>query len=308
VHGLGPVVPVRAAADSLDFALRRLASQFGTPDSLAGMRRLAEVTAAELQALLVPADVAARLDDRTASDLHVVLVPSESLHGLPWAALPALATAPTSVVPSAASWLRAMASATGTDALDGAPVVLAAGPDLVHAPLEVGRVADLYGATDKVRVLGPADARADAVLAAADGAALLHLAAHGTLEEDNPLFSSLRLADGPLTVYDLEQLERAPRTVLLPACRSGLAGLRAGNESMGLATALLALGSAHVVAAVIPVPDAATADLMVGLHAGLRKGLPPARALAAARAAEAARDPDDHGAYAASVGFVTYGA
>jgi tetratricopeptide (TPR) repeat protein len=306
MHALGSVEPVRAAADSLDFALRRLASQFGTPDGLAGMRRLAELTAAELQAALVPDEVAARLNGT--ESVGVVVVPSESLHGLPWAALPLLVEAATSVAPSAAAWLRA-ASGGATDTRDGGgPVVLTAGPDLVHAPLEVGRVAALYPRSGQVTVLGPADARADAVLAAADGAALLHLAAHGTLEEDNPLFSSLRLADGPLTVYDLEQLDRAPRTVLLPACRSGLAGLRAGNESMGLATALLALGSSSVVAAVIPVPDAATADLMVRVHRGLRSGLGPARALADARSEQASEDADDHGAYAARVGFVTYGA
>ena len=34
---------------------------------------------------------------------------------------------------------------------------------------------------------------------------LVHLACHGSFRTDNPLFSTLSLADGPLTVYDLER-------------------------------------------------------------------------------------------------------
>ena len=48
------------------------------------------------------------------------------------------------------------------------------------------------------------------VLAALDGAWLAHIAAHGRFRADSPLFSSLRMHDGPLTVYDFEQLHRAP--------------------------------------------------------------------------------------------------
>ena len=48
------------------------------------------------------------------------------------------------------------------------------------------------------------------VLGALDGAPLAHIAAHGTFRADSPLFSSLRMDDGPLTVHDFERLGRAP--------------------------------------------------------------------------------------------------
>ena len=89
------------------------------------------------------------------------------------------------------------------------------------------------------------------------------------------------LADGPLTVYDLEGLRRAPHTLILSACESGLSDVRPGDELMGLAAALFSLGMGTLVAAVTPVPDAATRPLMLALHAAMRSGTPPAEALAA---------------------------
>ena len=52
-------------------------------------------------------------------------------------------------------------------------------------------------------VLGSGTATARRVLGALDGAGLAHIAAHGSFRADSPLFSSLRLDDGPFTVYDL---------------------------------------------------------------------------------------------------------
>ena len=57
-------------------------------------------------------------------------------------------------------------------------------------------------------------------MAAIDGAWLVHVAAHGTFRSDSPLFSAIELDDGPLTVYDLERLKRAPYRVILSSCNS----------------------------------------------------------------------------------------
>jgi CHAT domain-containing protein len=143
------------------------------------------------------------------------------------------------------------------------------------------------------------------VTAALESADLMHLAAHGRFRADNPLLSSLMLADGPLTVYDLERLAEAPRLVLLPACQSGVGSELAGDEVLGLTAALFALGARTAVATVVPVPDEATRPLMLALHAGLRTGMSVAAALAEAQAAS---DPDDPTALATAGGFVCYGA
>ena len=108
-----------------------------------------------------------------------------------------------------------------------------------------------------------------ATLELLEGSSIAHVAAHGRLRTDNPLLSSLEMADGPLTVYDLERLDRVPAVVVLPACRSAVSTVRSGEELLGLAAAFLALGSRAVIASMIPVPDEVTAAFMPRLHAEL---------------------------------------
>jgi hypothetical protein len=60
------------------------------------------------------------------------------------------------------------------------------------------------------------------------------LAAHGRIHPSNPLFTSLTFAGGPLTVYDLNQLRRAPHLVVLAACHMGRPTVRSGDELLGL--------------------------------------------------------------------------
>ncbi|WP_219514905.1 CHAT domain-containing protein [Nonomuraea ceibae] len=134
-----------------------------------------------------------------------------------------------------------------------------------------------------VRVLGGGGATAGAVLEAIDGCALAHVAAHGTFRADSPLFSSLYLDDGPLTVYDLERLRRAPYRLVLSSCDSGQMAPVGADELIGPATALLHLGTAGIVASVVPVNDETAVPVMVRLHAGLRRGLSLAEALRDAR-------------------------
>jgi CHAT domain-containing protein len=181
-------------------------------------------------------------------------------------------------------------------------VLLAAGPGLPAAQYEVASIAARDPAAKAF--LG-ADATVPAVLAALDGADLAHIAAHGLLRTDNPLLSALELVDGPLTVYDLERLGRAPATVILPACQSGVSAVRAGDEILGLVSALLTLGTRTVIATVTPVSDVDTAPLMLALHEQLRRGAAPAEAMTSARAT-AGRDGD--GSVAAAASFVCFGA
>jgi len=137
------------------------------------------------------------------------------------------------------------------------------------------------------------------VLTALDGADIAHIAAHGIFRADNPMFSHLSLADGPLTVYDLLPVRHPPRLMVLSACEAGRSAVFDGNELMGLAAAVLGLGTRTLIASVCPVDDEAASGLMVDLYRRLQAGAGPAEALAAARAATDS---------AATAGFVCFGA
>ncbi|MDQ6614191.1 MAG: CHAT domain-containing protein [Actinomycetota bacterium] len=266
LHRLG-AVPVEEEKRYLLFAIRRLLSSRSrgpAEQALASTaRRLDEI-------LIAPLGIP--------HDQPLVVVPTGVLHGLPWATLPSVARRPTTVAPSAALWVgyRAPSRPNAT-----APMVaLIAGPQLPGADEEVRQLAELY---PEAQSLTGSEATASAVMSALSRAEIAHLAAHGRFRSDSPLFSSVLLADGPLTVYDLERLRRGPRTVVLAACDAAVSAVRTGDELLGTAAALIGLGVRSVVAPVMPVPDGSTAPFMIALHRRIQLGETPAEALVTAR-------------------------
>ena len=269
------------AADFARFALRRLA-RARSGDDVAGAAAVLAAVGPRLEAATL-GSVAALLRDGP-----LVVVPPGRLHAIPWALLPALARRPFSVAPSAGAWLRAHAAKP--------PVrqhaVFARGPGLVTDGAEVPVAARMY---DDVTALSGAAATTTRVLRALDSAWLAHIAAHGTFRADSPMFSSLRLHDGPLTVYDFEQLQRAPYRLVLSSCDSGVLAPTGADELLGLVSSLLPLGTAGVIAGVAPLNDQAAVPLMIDLHRNLRAGQTLAEALLNVRAGAHA-DPVQHAA------------
>jgi tetratricopeptide (TPR) repeat protein len=287
---LGPAGDTSALLGRLPFALHRMARQTVRVESRAAALSLLRDTAARLDALLLRP--LPELADRP-----LVVVPTGPLHSLPWSILPSCAGRPVSVAPSATLWHET--ATRPQHPVDG--VLVAAGPNLAGGPDEAVAVAAIHDTTPLVG----AAATTAVVLAGLAGAGLVHLAAHGRLSRENPLFASLLLHDGPLVGYDLERLPRLPDTVVLAACDSGRSVVLAGDELLGLGATFIARGTAALIASVVPVPDAETTPLMVALHRGLADGQAPADALGAAQ-----RDvpADDLAAIAAAAGFVCLGA
>jgi len=181
-------------------------------------------------------------------------------------------------------------------------VVVVAGPDLPGAAAEVEAVADIHPAAARIT---PPDSTAEAVTAALAGAHLAHLACHGTLRADNPMFSSLLLSDGPLTVQELYARGIAPHRLVLAACESGTQVSYAGDEVLGFVSALLARGTAGILASTTVVPDVEAAGLMAAVHRLLVRGAPLARALHEARRSQ---DTSDPGSYVNWCTFNAHGA
>lgn len=226
-----------------------------------------------------------RLDERLLRPLgleqrRVVLTPTASLAAIPWGGLPSRYGVPTTVASSATAWMRALPALN--DRFAAPNVTALAGPDLRRSAAEARDVAHLWpGAT---AVVGAVASRQH-FTAAFVRSDLLHLAAHGQHETQNPLFSSLRLADGLLFAYELDALQSAPAHVVLSACDLGLSTVRPGDETLGLTSVLLALGTRSIVSGVARVADEVAHEVMVDYHRRLSNGADSALALAGATAA-----------------------
>ena len=286
---LGLAAQVRELLDRARFALHRLANHHASEPSNAAARALLADAAERLDALLLR-PVASQTAGRP-----LVLVPTGALQSLPWSVLPSCAGRPVTVTPSATLWYAGRSGGR-----TGGHAVVAAGPGLPGASAEAAAIAALH----QVTALAEDRATVEAVTAGLDGARLAHLAAHGRIHPNNPLFTSLTFADGPLTVYDLKQLHHAPKLVVLAACDVGRSAVRAGDELLGLSATFLALGTRHVIASVVPVPDAETAPLMIAFHRRLAAGEAVTPALAQAQRQLGTTYP---AAMAAAAGFVSIG-
>jgi hypothetical protein len=288
-HDLGPLAPVTGLVDRLPFALHRLARRDDSPGSRSAALDLLTDAARRLDGLLLGpvGDLA---------DRPLVIVPTGPLHNVPWSILPRCAGRAVTVSPSATLWY----AASTRPAAPARTAAAVAGPGLTGARDEALAVAAIHRTA---AVVGER-ATVDAVLGVLRSTDLVHLAAHGHLALDNPLFSSLRLHDGPLVVHDLERQDRVPHTVVLASCDSGRSLVCTGDELLGLTATFIARGTAQLVASVLPIPDAETAPLMTALHRELRAGRAAAAALATAQ--QCVRDQGPR-ALAAAAGFVCIG-
>jgi tetratricopeptide (TPR) repeat protein len=257
------------AVDFARFALRRLARDRPRDDPDSAMAIL-KAAGPDLQDAIL-GSAAGYLGDQP-----LVVVPPGKLHAIPWALLPALDGRVFSVAPSAAAWLRAQAARPPSRR----QVTVVRGPGLATEGAEVPEVARLY---EDVTVLSDGEATSSRVLSALDGVWLAHVAAHGRFRSDSPMFSSLHLHDGPLTVYDFEQLQRAPYRLVLSSCESGVVAPVGADELLGLVSSLLPLGTAGIIAGVVPLNDQAVVPLMVDLHRHLRAGESLAESLCSVR-------------------------
>lgn len=259
----GEVAEVLARVRADLIAQARLASDnpigVAVDRSLAtGLRRLDSL-------LLGPADVAGS---------PIVIAPFRELGLVPWSMLPSRRGVPTTVSRTATAWVRSAVALS-------APIVTAiAGPELAHAGEEVAEIAGIWQGT----VVGPEAATGLDLLTALEGSDLVHVAAHGDHQYGNPLFSSIRLADGAVFAHEFEGRPLRASQVVLSACEAGTTTLRPGGEELGLTPSLLELGVGAVVAPVTVVPDELASEVMGQFHRELAAGADSAAALAVATA------------------------
>ncbi|MFE6158104.1 CHAT domain-containing protein [Streptomyces sp. NPDC056486] len=202
----------------------------------------------------------------------LALVP---FHALPVAGVPLGERCAVSQLPSAALVTRprsGMAPPAGESVLLVGDPVYAADRELARLPgtaTEAAAISRLLGASP---LLGAAATR-EAVVGAAPGCAVLHLATHGVLYEQGPNRSYVALAGHDrLTVGDMTGLQLAAELVVLSACHTGRGTATAGGDVIGLVRAAVAAGARNVVVSLWPVDDEAGAVLMTYLYEELASG------------------------------------
>jgi len=119
--------------------------------------------------------------------------------------------------------------------------------------------------------LGP-DASESALREYGPSSRFIHIATHGLFRSDNPMFSSIRLGDSDLSLFDLYQLPLSAELVTLSGCSTGLNVVVGGDELVGLMRGLLFAGAQGILVSLWDVHDRSTAEFMMAFYGELKDG------------------------------------
>jgi CHAT domain-containing protein len=92
---------------------------------------------------------------------------------------------------------------------------------------------------------------------------LIHIASHGCFRRESPMFSSIRLADSYLSLYDLYRTNLPVDLLTLSGCVTGLDFVEEGDELIGLTRGLLYAGARSLLLSLWDVDDRSTSELML---------------------------------------------
>ncbi len=168
---------------------------------------------------------------------------------------------------------------------------------LPHAEEEARRVAALFPAS--LVLAGTAADERSFNSSALDRCAILHVAAHGQVDDTDvrrsfivlnsaaarPIDPEAGAEDDLLQWHEASRLPLRASLVTLAACRSAGGVLAVGEGVTGLTQAFLHAGASCVLAAQSDVPDRLSGRLMDEFYRGLRRGLPASAALRSAQLA-----------------------
>lgn len=210
---------------------------------------------------------------------RLVIVPHRALHYLPFQALHdgssyLIERREVSYAPSSAVLQQCLRREK--QALRKALLLGVADERIPRVREEIKALASLF---PEAIVLLDQEATVAALRREAASADVVHLACHGQFRPDNPLFSSLHLGDGWLTVRDAYNLNLHCALVTLSACETGVSTVAPGDELLGLARGFFAAGSPSLLMSLWTVDDDATEQLMSEFYIHLRVSGSPASAL-----------------------------
>jgi CHAT domain-containing protein/Tfp pilus assembly protein PilF len=218
---------------------------------------------------------------RLAGKTHLVVVPDGALWEVPFQALrdPAgrylIESAAVSYAPSLTVLRETLRPRA---AREGPPSLLAMGK-ADFGERQAREIADLYEPARRALYLGP-EAREDRFKTEAPRYSILHLAAHGELDEASPLYSHVVLSpgtsgsseDGLLEAWEMMDLRLTADLLILSACESGRGRIAPGEGIVGTMWAAFVAGSRALLVSQWKVEATSTTELMIAFHRGLAAG------------------------------------
>jgi len=254
---IADVAPVREKLRLLQLQLAkfRLGEDYVRPLE----KRLLQATQAHLQELydLLIAPIQTQLEAE-----HLIIVPHTFLHYLPFHALFdgkrhlidrfAISYAPSGSV---------FAACQAKEHSGGQAGLVLAVPD-ARAPYieEEGRF--VAAAMNNAALFVGEDATEERLRSLGPQSRFIHIATHGYFREDNPMFSSIRLGNSLLSLFDLYQLQLNAELVTLSGCGTGMNVVVGGDELIGLVRGLLYAGAQTLMVSLWEVHDQSTAEFM----------------------------------------------
>jgi CHAT domain-containing protein len=163
---------------------------------------------------------------------------------------------------------------------------------------EVRALAPIYGRKNSRIYIGD-DAQEGVLKRESPNFSVLHIAAHGILDENAPWFSALALSsaddgeDGLLEAREIAELPLHADLAVLSACETGRGRASGGEGVIGFSWALLAAGCPNAVVSQWRTDSESTAELMIRFHRDLvRTGRrSPSESLRRAQLSMMRRDP-----------------
>ena len=110
-------------------------------------------------------------------------------------------------------------------------------------------------------------------------ARIIHLATHACLDDANPEFNKIYLADDYLSNNDLYGLKLNSELAVLSACETGTGQLAVGEGVMSLARGFIHAGCPSIVMSLWSIDDCATSRIMVKFYDELKDGRSKTEAL-----------------------------
>src|SRR5579871_1474296 len=254
---LGLVADARRELQLLRFQLSKF--RLGAEYARTFQKRLLEATNGHLQEFY--RQLVAPLREHLEAE-HLIVAPHGFLHYLPYHALYdggeylgsrySISYAPSASV----YYLCTVKKARSTD---GALVLGVPDPGAPFIEREVEAVASVF---PHAMVHVGAEATHQRLRDEGSRARFVHIATHGWFRQDNPMFSSIGLGDGRLSLFDLYELDLPAELITLSGCGTGLNVVVGGDELIGLKRGLLYAGAQGALLTLWDVNDQSTADFM----------------------------------------------